>query len=80
MAAPASRPILAITLRLAAAALIAAMLAMVKLAGEAGVALPEILFWRQCLTIPLLLGWMSGTGNTRLLRTQRLWEIGRAHV
>ena len=77
MAVPASRPILAITLRLAAAALIAAMLAMVKLAGEAGVALPEILFWRQCLTIPLLLGWMSGTGNTRLLRTQRLWVHGR---
>ena len=77
MAAPASRPILAITLRLAAAALIAAMLAMVKLAGEAGVTLPEILFWRQCLTIPLLLGWMSGTGNTRLLRTQRLWVHGR---
>ena len=77
MTAPAHRPILAIALRLSAAALIAVMLALVKLAGEAGVALPEILFWRQCLTIPLLLGWMHTTRNTHLLRTRRLWVHGR---
>ena len=77
MTAPAHRPILAIALRLTAAALIAVMLALVKLAGEAGVALPEILFWRQCLTIPLLLAWMHTTRNTGLLRTRRLWVHGR---
>ena len=77
MTAPAHRPILAIVLRLSAAALIAVMLALVKLAGEAGVALPEILFWRQSLTIPLLLGWMHTTRNTHLLRTRRLWVHGR---
>ena len=75
--APMHRPLLAISLRLAAAALIAAMLALVKLAGEAGVALPEILFWRQCLTIPILLLWMRITGNTGLLRTKRLWVHAR---
>ena len=75
--APAHRPILAIALRLAAAALIALMLAFVKLAGEAGVALPEILFWRQCLAIPILLVWMQSTDNTGLLRTKRLWVHGR---
>ena len=75
--APAHRPLLAIMLRLAAAMLIAAMLALVKLAGEAGVALPEILFWRQCLAIPLLLGWMQLTGNINLVRTRRLWVHGR---
>ena len=77
MIAPTHRPILAIALRLGAAALIADMLALVKLAGEAGVALPEILFWRQCLSIPLLLGWMHTTRNTGLLRTKRLWVHGR---
>jgi drug/metabolite transporter (DMT)-like permease len=77
MTARAHRPILAIALRLAAAVLIAAMLALVKLAGEAGVALPEILFWRQCLSVPLLLAWMALTGNTTLLRSQRLWVHGR---
>ena len=77
MPAPAHRPILAIALRLAAAVLIAAMLALVKLAGEAGVALPEILFWRQCLAIPLLLAWIQLTGKTGLLRTKRLWVHAR---
>lgn len=77
MAAPAHRPLFAIALRLAAAALIAAMLALVKLAGEAGVALPEILFWRQCLSLPLLFGWMQFAGRTDLLRTRRLWVHGR---
>jgi drug/metabolite transporter (DMT)-like permease len=77
MTTPAHRPTLAIVLRLAAAALIAAMLVLVKLAGEAGVALPEILFWRQFLTIPILLAWMGWSGNTHLLRTRRLWVHGR---
>ena len=77
MPAPAHRPLLAIGLRLAAAVLIAVMLALVKLSGEAGVALPEILFWRQCLSLPLLFAWMQFAGRTDLLRTRRLWVHGR---
>ena len=77
MLAPPHRPTLAIALRLAAAALIAVMLALVKLAGEAGVAVAEILFWRQFVTIPCLLCWMALAGQTNLLRTQRLWVHGR---
>jgi drug/metabolite transporter (DMT)-like permease len=77
MTAAAHRPLLAIALRLSAAVLIAVMLALVKLAGEAGVALPEILFWRQCLSLPLLVGWMHWAGRTELLRTRRPWVHGR---
>jgi drug/metabolite transporter (DMT)-like permease len=77
MAAPAHRPLFAIALRLTAAVLIAGMLALVKLAGEAGVALPEILFWRQCLSLPLLFAWMLWAQRTELLRTRRVWVHGR---
>ena len=73
----AHRPYLAIALRLTAAVLIAVMIALVKLAGEAGVAVPEILFWRQFVTIPCLLAWMALARRGELLRTQRLWVHGR---
>ena len=80
MTAPAHRPLLAIGLRLAAAVLLAVMLALVKLAEEAGATLPEILFWRQGVTIPCLLGWMVVARGTGLLRTRRLWVHGRRAV
>ena len=71
------RPILAIALRLAAAVSLAVMFALVKLAGERGASLPEILLWRQGVAIPCLLGWMALAGRSDLLRTQRLWVHGR---
>jgi drug/metabolite transporter (DMT)-like permease len=71
------RPILAIALRLAAAALLAAQLALVKLTGEIGVSLPEIVFWRQAVAIPLIVAWVAATGARPLLRTERLWVHGR---
>lgn len=77
MAESASRPFLAIGLRLAAAVCLAVMLALTKLAGEYGASLPEILFWRQFPTIPLLAGWMVLARRTDLLRTRRLWVHGR---
>jgi len=48
----------------------------VKLAGQSGIALPEIMFWRQFVSIPLLLGWLAMTGSLSELRTSRL----RAHA
>ena len=75
--APPHRPLLAIALRLAAALLLGIMVTLVKLAGEAGVSLPEILFWRQGVTIPCLLGWMMWARRPDLLRTRRLWVHGR---
>ena len=56
MAAPAHRPLFAIALRLSAAVLLGIMVTLVKLAGETGASLPEILFWRQAVGIPCLLG------------------------
>lgn len=77
---PAHRPLFAIALRLSAAVLLAAMVVLVKLAGEAGATLPEILFWRQGVTIPCLFGWMVLARRTELLHTRRAWVHGRRAV
>ena len=68
---PAHRPFLALAIRLGAMLALSTMSVFVKLAGQSGIHLTEVLFWRQFLTIPLLLGWFVMTGRTRLLRTQR---------
>jgi drug/metabolite transporter (DMT)-like permease len=52
-----------------------------KLAGESGIALPEIMFWRQAITVPILAGWLAMVGELGLLKTQRLpVHAGRAAV
>lgn len=43
-----------------------------KLAKESGVALPEVMFWRQFVTLPILGGWLVATGNLGHLRTGRI--------
>jgi len=45
---------------------------MVKLCHVRGVALPEIMFWRQAVSIPLLLGWLASRGQLGQLRSRRL--------
>lgn len=65
------RPILALLVRLGAIAALATMSALIKLAGERGVHLAEIMFWRQATTIPFLLGWAALTGGLIQLRTAR---------
>lgn len=77
MPAPAHRPLFAIALRLSAMLVLAVMLVLVKLAGEAGASLPEIMVWRQGVTIPCLAGWMLLRGRRDLLRTDRPWVHGR---
>lgn len=66
------RPIYALTLRLAGAALFSVMFMLVKLSGELGVALPETMFWRQALSLPMLAGWLALTGGLPRLKTRRL--------
>lgn len=66
---------LALALRLGSAFSFATLLALVKYVGQRGVALPEIMFWRQFICVPLLLGWLAMTGNLPTLRTRRI----RAH-
>ena len=66
------RPLFALFVRLGAAASIATMAMLVKLAGEHQVHIVEILFWRQGLTLPLFVGWMLLTRKIGLVRTGRL--------
>jgi drug/metabolite transporter (DMT)-like permease len=66
------RPFLALGLRLISALTLASMLAMVKYAGRTGVALPEIMFWRQAVTIPVISLYLLTTGGLPRIKTQRL--------
>lgn len=69
---PTQRPILALGLRILAALMIATMFMLGKLASEARIALPEIMFWRQAVSLPILLGYLVATAGLHRLRTQRL--------
>jgi drug/metabolite transporter (DMT)-like permease len=71
------RIVLALALRVAAAMALATLLALVKYAGESGIALPEIMFWRQAVSVPLLFGWLAATGGLSRLRTKRLGSHAR---
>jgi len=70
-AAPATRPLLALLIRLGAIAALATMAALIKLAAERGIHLLEIMFWRQFLTIPITLGWVLATTGIGSLATKR---------
>ena len=69
---PHHRPLLALGLRLAAAFVLAALLACVKLASDKGIHLAEIMFWRQLPTIPILLGWFALRRQLGTLKTARM--------
>jgi drug/metabolite transporter (DMT)-like permease len=71
-AAPARRPLLALAIRLGAVAALATMSALIKLAAASGIHLLEIMFWRQAITVPLLLGFVvASTRSLAPLRTAR---------
>ena len=65
------RPLLALLIRLGAIAALATMAALIKLASERGIHLLEILFWRQAITIPVLLAYVSMSGGLAMLVTKR---------
>ena len=67
---------LAIALRSLAMALVATMLALVKYAGDLAISLPEVMFWRQAVTVPMLLGWLWWSGALARLRTMRMGSHG----
>lgn len=72
---------LGILLRLGAATCFAFMGAMIKLGYEAGVTTPELVFYRFALGLPLLLAWMTWTGNYGAWRTRRpMAHVWRAVV
>ena len=66
------RPLLAMGLRLAAVAVLATLTMAVKYTVDRGVAFPEVLFWRQAITVPILLGWLAARGQVGRLGTRRL--------
>jgi drug/metabolite transporter (DMT)-like permease len=66
------RPFLALGLRLLAAFTVATMSMLLKLAGERGAHLIEMLFWRQALTALLLGVGLGLAGRLAMLRTQRM--------
>lgn len=66
------RPFLAMALRLAAVAVLATLTMTVKHTVDRGVAFPEVLFWRQFLTVPILLAWLAWRSETTRLHTRRL--------
>lgn len=66
------RPFFAIFLRLLAALAIGTLMMLVKLASNDGISMPEIIFWRQVLTIPALLIGLGLAGQLHRLKTQRL--------
>ena len=70
--APTYRPLMALLMRLGAIAALATMGALIKYTSESGVHLFEILFWRQALSIPILLAWIWLTAHSfAVLRTNR---------
>jgi drug/metabolite transporter (DMT)-like permease len=71
------RPFLALALRLAAALAISTLFMLVKLAARSGVALPEIMFWRQAVSLPLLLGWLGARRSFSTLATTRMGSHAR---
>lgn len=71
------RPFLAFALRIGSALCFTTMLMLIKHTSESGVELPEIMFWRQAVSIPLIVGWLAATGGLHRLRTKRLGSHGR---
>ena len=65
------RPLLALLIRLLGIAGFASMAALIKLASQRGIHLAEIIFWRQFVTVPILLAWAMMSGGIAQLGTQR---------
>jgi len=62
---------LALSLRLASALALTTMFTFSKLLGEHGVAVIEMMFSRQLVSLPLIAGGLAAAGRLRLLRTGR---------
>jgi drug/metabolite transporter (DMT)-like permease len=70
-ALPRHRPFLALLIRLGAIAGLSTMAAFIKLASRHGIHLLEIMFWRQLISVPLILGWLAATRTLGTLKTRR---------
>jgi drug/metabolite transporter (DMT)-like permease len=77
---PAERRLFALGLRAAAIFVFSAMVVCVKLAGESGVHLTEIMFWRHAFALPVVLFWVIMNGGLPSLKTNRILIHGRRAV
>ncbi len=68
---PEDRRLLGMGMRLLAMAFLSSMLALVKLAGDAGISLIEIIFWRQAFALPIILIWVILGPGLASLKTKR---------
>jgi drug/metabolite transporter (DMT)-like permease len=66
------RPIFALLIRLASTVVFAVMFALIKYGSDRGIAVSEIMFWRQAITVPLIVFWLAATKGLHRLRTQRI--------
>lgn len=60
--------------------LLSTMFMLVKLAGESGLSPPEVMFWRQATTVPVIAAGLAATGHLGLLRSQRMSSHARRAV
>lgn len=67
------RPMFALGLRLFAILCLATMTVFIKLAAEAGVSTPEMMFWRQAFAVPVVLAFVASTTGLAALRTAHPW-------
>lgn len=70
------RPLLALGVRLVTAFALATMGMLVKLSGENGAHLVELIFWRQAITFALILVGLLALRRTAMLRTRRMKSHG----
>ena len=68
----AERPMMAISMRIIAVASVAVKLAGIKLAGQRGVHIMEALFYRQFLSLPLVLAWLLMGPSPISVHTSRI--------
>ena len=67
-------------LRIGSALSFATMAMLIKLAAARGASLPQIMFWRQMVPVPALLGYLWLTGGLGKLRTRRMGSHARRSV
>lgn len=65
------RPLLALGFRLMGIAGFALMAVCIKLASTTGIHIAELIFWRQFISLPILLGWAMLAGGLHILKTER---------
>lgn len=74
---PVQKPLYALGLRLLATMVLSTLVMTVKFTAEAGVAFPEILFWRQLIPALLIFGWLAARGELSRLKSARLPDHGK---